>query len=113
MHKGHPSDARLCSQFGKRAHLALSLMGAAAQRRISQADVMRAVESYTSEAVSDATVSRWFSGKFMPSEPATMLAVARALQVDPGWLYFGDYSHAEGPGLDTVSSLIATQKRGR
>lgn len=111
MHKAHPNDAKLCLAFGRRCHLALALRGATEQSRVSQADVMRGVEAMTGQRFSDATVSRWFGGMFWPQEPTVMLALAKVLQVDVGWLYFGDYSSAEGPELDTVAALINPRRK--
>lgn len=106
MHKGHPNDAKLCLAFGRRCQLALALRSATERTRVSQADIMRGVESITGARVSDATVSRWFAGMFWPAEPSMQLALAKELQVDAGWLYFADHSSAEGPQLDTVAALI-------
>ncbi len=111
MHKGHPNDALLALAFGKRCHLALALRGAALQHRVSQADVMRRVTEIAGVPITDATVSRWFAGHYMPQEPTMMLALAKALHVDVGWLFFGDHSGAPAPSLELVEDNIATRRR--
>jgi transcriptional regulator with XRE-family HTH domain len=48
-----------------------------------------------SEPISQSAVSRWFRGATPDLE--TIGAIAKALEVDPGWLAFGDNSQAPSP----------------
>lgn len=42
------------------------------------------------------TVGKWLNGT-LPSKTSLMVALARELGVDPGWLYFGGASEAPAP----------------
>ena len=53
--------------------------------------------------VSQSAVSRWFKGATPDLE--TIAAIAKALDVDPGWLAFGEDSQAPSPG-DQVKSRL-------
>lgn len=111
MGKGFPTDTRMVQNFGKRCHFALGMRSASLQSRVSQADVMRSIEKITGDTVTDATVSRWFSGQYWPQEPTMMLALAMALNSDPGWLYFGDFIVAEAPILEAIAALPDPTRR--
>ena len=78
----------------RRAHLARQTeIG----RELEQDEIGRAVAAYLGiqEAIGQGTVSRWFRGS-IPDLP-TIAALARTLNVDPGWLAFNDLSDAPKP----------------
>ena len=47
--------------------------------------------------VGQSTISGYFTGRFQPEDVDRWLALARVLEVDPGWLAFGDDSQAPPP----------------
>lgn len=91
-----PSDAEHLRAFSQRLALVLNMRRLLGKSVVSQADVHRGLEAIGVE-VSDGTISRWFAGRFWPSEPRTAIGLAQVLGVDPGWLYYDTYSTAESP----------------
>lgn len=78
----------------RRAHLARQTeIG----RDLSQDEVGREVARYLGlqEAIGQGTVSRWFRGSI--PDLRTIGGLALVLNVDPGWLAFGDLSAAPKP----------------
>ena len=55
------------------------------------------------EEISQSAVSRWFRGSVPDLE--TIAAMAKALEVDPGWLAFGEASQAPSPE-DQIKSRL-------
>lgn len=63
-------------------------------KRVDQKEIgKRAGKAIGRKAFSQASVSRWFNGT-VPDDIETILGIARALRVDPGWLAFGSESAA-------------------
>ena len=91
-----PSDAEHLQAFAQRLALVLNMRRLLGKQTISQADVAREMEAL-GVAVSDGTISRWFQGKFWPSDPRNAIGLARVVGVDPGWLYYGEYTTAAAP----------------
>ncbi len=48
------------------------------------------------DPIRQSVMTEWFNGA-IPREAETMVALAQALGVDPGWLHYGEYSRADGP----------------
>jgi transcriptional regulator with XRE-family HTH domain len=71
-------------------------------------DLAKEVSRALGEAVPQPTVSRWFRDR-LPDAP-TLCALADALQVDPGWLAFGDASKAPRPD-DPIAGLYESLKQ--
>lgn len=72
-------------------------------RELDQMDLAARLAKVTGKpAVAQATVSRWFRGTV--PDVVTMAALAKVVQVDPGWLAFGD------PG-DAISARPAGPPR--
>lgn len=95
-HHPLPGDAQHLKAFSQRLTMLLNMRRLLGKPIITQADVHRELDSI-GVSVSDGTVSRWFQGKFWPSEPRSMLGLAQVLEVDPAWLYFAEYSSASAP----------------
>lgn len=113
MRKGLPSSGALCSGFGRRATLALHFQALRRGEQRSKAEVGREFRALTGDTVQDATVSRWFLGQFWPADPRHQLAFARILEVDPGWLFFGEHSQAPGIELEDAVTTAATSRTRR
>jgi len=57
--------------------------------------------------VGQTTVSRWLSGALVPRDIPKLWALAMALEVDPGWLAFGDESKAPSPSGEATEEGAA------
>ncbi len=71
-------------------------------------DLAAEVSRAMGEPIPQPTVSRWFRDRL--PDPPTMCALAAALQVDPGWLAFGDASKAPRPN-DPIAGLYRPEPR--
>lgn len=58
------------------------------------------------EGYSPSAVSRWMGGQ-EPGELETIIGLAQVLEVDPGWLAFGDASRAPAPSDPTRNAYEA------
>lgn len=95
---GSPGAAMLDEgDFGVRVVRAWLYFQARAGRQVTQREVGRRVAELMGRRRphNPATVSAWFKGTAPDAE--TITALARALDVDPGWLAFGAASQAPAP----------------
>lgn len=81
--------------FRGRLFLAWSLWQVRHQRKLSQSRLGAMVGEMGGEPVSQSTVSDWF--RSVVPDVHDIEHLAKALEVDPGWLAFGDASTAQGP----------------
>jgi transcriptional regulator with XRE-family HTH domain len=72
------------------------------QKDLIHEDLALEVTRIMGETVGTATISRWFRDR-LPDAP-TIGALADALEVDPGWLGFGEASKAPRPD-DPIAGL--------
>lgn len=89
--------------FGIRAQQARAIRDLMRARsgepRASVTALAEEVGAELKESVSSGDVGRWLGGQAVPSSLARITAFARVLDVDPGWLSFGDASRAPAPAL--------------
>jgi transcriptional regulator with XRE-family HTH domain len=98
--------------FHSRLFIALSLWQAKHGRRLSQAKLGELIGRLEGEPVPQSTVSDWFN-EVVPSVHY-MEPLAKALEVDPGWLAFGNASKAPpptDPGLGQFHPVPPPRKR--
>lgn len=84
--------------FGERMLLALVEAGLAEGRPVTRREVARRAAEYLGleEPIPERTVGRYFKGR-VPEVLRVIVALARAMHVDPGWLAFGPDSRAPTP----------------
>lgn len=95
--------------FARRMQYALFLRQLKESQRVTQeqigVEVSKLLGLPAAEALRSASVSRWLLGQSVPDAP-TMQAIAAALEVDPGWLAFGQASTAAAP-YNATQELVA------
>lgn len=84
--------------LGQRIQIARTYAGDATpnDKMTQEAFAERVGECLGRKTVGKVTISRWEQGKAVPTLES-LLAIARAGTVDPGWLAFGDESQAPPP----------------
>jgi len=89
--------------FGRRAARAFTALVNEFKRqhwgRLTQGVVADRAREYD-PGIDDSSVSRWLNGESLPQTPLRVVALARVLGVDPGWLLFGKESTALAPEED-------------
>lgn len=98
--------------FHDRLFQAWSLWQGRHKRKLSQTELGEMVGKAGGEAVSQSTVSDWF--KTVVPSVGVVEYLAKALEVDPGWLAFGPASEAPAP--DAPAALLAqpaTRSKGQ
>lgn len=85
----------LAERMGERILQSISHLGALEIARITNVEIgIRVANELELDApIPGPTVGRWINGSNVPSLD-TLAALARVLNVDPGWLVFGDLSGA-------------------
>ena len=84
--------------FRDRLFRAWALLQAKLGRSVSQSWLaQRMADELGQASVSQSTISGYFTGKFQPDTIDRWVALAKVLEVDPGWLAFGDDSQAPPP----------------
>lgn len=86
--------------FRDRLFLAWSLWQGRHRRKLSQTALGEMVGELRGERVAQSTVSDWFKSVVPAVDDVEWLA--KALEVDPGWLAFGDASGAPRPRDPTL-----------
>jgi transcriptional regulator with XRE-family HTH domain len=90
--------------FTERVNRAFLVWQAGQGRRVTQTEIGKLVgKVLQSGAVNPATVSRWFQGAEPPL--ATIAAMAKVFECDPGWLAFGEGKPPEDPVTKRVRPL--------
>lgn len=94
-------------RFAERLRHAIWLLGRPPGKSPTQSELAQSVQNEIGKSVSQATVAGWLAGAF-PRSIESMLALAEVLDVDPGWLYFGEASKAPAPGqLEHAAATLA------
>jgi transcriptional regulator with XRE-family HTH domain len=84
-----PSPRRPLDTFAERLNYLWFRRQALLGRKIGQSEIARDVGRLMGrESFTQAAVSRWLNGEVDP-DVKTVLAIAQAFEVDPGWLAFG------------------------
>ena len=81
--------------FRERLFLAWSLWQGRHQRRLTQTVLGEMVGRLRGDKVAQTTISDWFKSTVPDIHDIEYLA--KALEVDPGWLAFGKATTAQGP----------------
>ena len=82
--------------YQQRAARAFLLLAVREGRRITQGELADKVAATLGRAVTQGAVAKQLGGT-VPEGLDAMIALASALGVDPGWLYFGSASAAPAP----------------
>jgi transcriptional regulator with XRE-family HTH domain len=95
----HRIEDPMAETFRDRLFRAWQLLQVRQQGILSQAWLGAEVgrELGAAEPVTQSTISKWMSGASAPQDTDTMVALAKVLEVDPGWLTFGAASKAPAP----------------
>lgn len=98
--------------FVHRLKQAIWRYGKPPRKALSQAELGKLVGELLGRSFSQATVGGWLKGS-LPADLGAMVALARALEVDPGWLYFGEHSDASAPGDDEPAPRLPSRGGGK
>jgi transcriptional regulator with XRE-family HTH domain len=97
------------STLAQRLQLARTSAGQGADGRMTQEAFAEAVgKQLGKRTVGKVTISRWERGDTVPTLES-LLAIARASRVDPGWLAFGNNSRAPAPGSRSILDEVLRQ----
>lgn len=95
---------RLCNAFGRRLRSAVRRFDEAHDVDVSQSEIAEMAARIADEIPKrSSSVSAWFRGKSLPAM-TTLVGLAKALEVDPGWLAFGELSQAPGPDQEVATA---------
>jgi transcriptional regulator with XRE-family HTH domain len=91
------NNGKLHNDFKARLAFAWFRRQAQLGRKIEQSEVAKLVgKELGRESLTQGAVSHWLSGRNEP-DLATIAAIAKALDVDPGWLAFGQGREPDDP----------------
>lgn len=112
----HDTQVLGAAAFGERVQKALADLAADFRARHVPPPDQKWVWSEVKQAddtIDQGSVSRWMNGKTVPKKPARILALARVLRVEPGWLLFGEEGceRPTGGGAVNAAGLPPTAPR--